>query len=460
MVKRVLLSLAILTMLLAGCGPAPTPEVVEQTVEVEVPVEQTVQVEVPVEQTVEVTKIVEQTAVPEEKVEVTLAYGRFINLSFGPGPAPYEAIRTAVAEKYPNIEVQLNITPDDMGSWHDSLAIWISAEDPTIDIYGMDTPWVKEFGSAEWAVPLNDSIPEFENYAESGLDVFSYEGNRLGVPVWGSIQGLFYRSDLLEEYGFEPPETFDDLVEAAEAITADNPDMSGYVWPGGKNESLVMIWAALLHGFGGQYFEDDGTCAFNSEEGIEAVQFMNDVIASGVSPREVTAWDQEAARTRFAEGDAVFLQHNVSIVTWLDNAERSGIPGQWGLIGVPAQPGGRHSGVTGGFAFSINPYTDNLDAALKVMNVIASEEVQKAFAIAWGPVQHYEGLYEDPEVLEANPDVDKIAPVLETALSRPPSEDYAQVSAIIQEEIHSAITGIKPVETALNDACSRVDALD
>jgi len=448
MAKRVPIILITLTLILAACGPAPTPEIMERTVEV------------PVEQTVEVTTVVEQTVAPEEETDITLAYGRFINVSFGPGPAPFEAIKNAVEEQYPNIDVQLNMTPDSSSAWHDSLAVWISAEDPTVDIYGMDTPWVKEFGSAEWAVPLNDKIPEFDNYAQSGLDVFSHEGNRLGVPVWGSISGLFYRADLLDEYGFEPPKTFDDLVEAAETITADNPELSGFVWPGGKEESLVMVWASMLYGFGGRYFEDDGDCAFNSTEGIAAVTFMKDLIDSGVSPREVTAWDSEAARTRFAEGNAVFLWHNVDIVTWLDDEERSGIAGQWGLIPTPAQPGGRHSGVTGGFAFAINPYTDDMDAAVKVMRVIASEEVQKAFAIAWGPVQYYQGLYNDPEVLEANPNADAMNAVLDTALNRPPSEDYAQVSTIIQEEIHSVITGIKPVETALNDACSRVDALD
>jgi len=448
MVKKVAIVLVGLTLMLAACGPAATPEIVERTVEV------------PVEQTVEITTVVEQTVPPEEETDVTLAYGRFINLSFGPGPAPFEAIENAVAERYPNIDLQLNITPDSTSAWHDSLAVWISAEDPTVDIYGMDTPWVKEFGSAGWAVPLNDRISEFDSYAQSGLETFSYEGDRLGVPVWGSISGLFYRADLLAEYGFEPPETFDDLVEAAETITADRPELSGFVWPGGKEETLVMVWASMLYGFGGQYFDDSGGCAFNSEEGVAAVALMKDLIDSGLSPREVTAWDSEAARTRFAEGNAIFLWHNVDIVTWLDDEERSDIAGQWGLIPTPAQPGGRHSGITGGFAFAINPYTDNLDAAMKVMNVIASQEVQKAFAIAWGPVQYYEGLYDDPEVLEANPNADTMTAVLDTALNRPPSEDYAQVSTIIQEEIHSVITGIKPVETALDDACSRVDALD
>jgi multiple sugar transport system substrate-binding protein len=159
------------------------------------------------------------------------------------------------------------------------------------------------------------------------------------------------------------------------------------------------------------------------------------------------------------EGEAIFLRHNHDIITWLDDEERSDIAGRWDFMPNPAQPDGRPTGVTGGFAFAINPYTDEYDAALKVLEVIAGEEVQRGFAIAWGPVQYYEGLYEDTEVQEANPNVDELDPVLETALNRPPSTRYAELSSILQEEIHSALSGTKPVEQALDDACARVEEL-
>jgi len=461
--KKSLLLLVIVVLALAACGTTPAPQTVVQTVEVEkeVQVEVTSIVEVEKEVPVEVTSIVEvEKEVPaEDIVDITLAYGRFLRISFGAGPTPFDAIKEAVSAKYPNINVQLNLTPDNMNAWHDALAVWLSAEDPTVDIYGMDTPWVKEFGQAEWAVPLND-LPNIGNIEAAGLETFSHEGQVLGIPFWGSLSGLFIRTDLLEEYGFDAPATFDDVVEIAEAITADNPEMSGFLWPGAKEESLVMVWASMLYGFGGEYFDDGGLCAANSAEGIAAVEFMKRLIDDGVSPAETSSWGSGDARTRFAEGNAVFLWHNADIVSWLDDPERSAIAGKWALIPSPAQAGGRSSGITGGFSFAVNPYTDNMDEAMKVMEVIASEEVQRAFAIAWGPVQYYEGLYDDPAVLEANPNAGAISAILPSALNRPPSSNYAEVSTILQEEIHSAITGIKPVEAALNDACSRIDAIE
>ena len=46
-----------------------------------------------------------------------------------------------------------------------------------------------------------------------------------------------------------------------------------------------------------------------------------------------------------------------------------------------------------------------------------------------------------------------------SAVPRPPSVRYTELSSILQDEIHAAITGIKSAEQALNDACGRIDAL-
>ncbi len=395
-----------------------------------------------------------------EPVVITLAYNRFLQTSFGPGPAPIDLIREEVARKYPNIDVRLNLMPDTINGMREALAVWIAAEDPTVDVYGMDMPWVQEFGRAGWAMPLDELAPELdENFVANGLDVFSYEGQRLGVPFWSSVSGTFYRTDLLEAAGFEPPKTYDELVQIAQAITAENPDLSGFAWAGAKDEQLVMTWAEFLLGFGGRYFDDAGMCAMNSPEGVEALSFMVDSIESGLSPRETSAWTAEEARTRFAEGNAVFLRHNHDIVVWLDDPERSAVAGKWAVMSNPAQPNGQVANVTGGFAFAANPYSDNPVEALQVLEVIASEPVQKGFAIAWGPVQYRNGVLDDPDVQAANPNADTIGPLLSNAVPRPPSTRYTEMSSILQDELHAAITGIKPAEQALNDACQRIDAL-
>ncbi len=433
--SRILALLVLLMLLVSSCGTTSEPQPASDTAD-------------------------DAAAPAGEPVTIVLAYNRFLETSFTDAPPPLAVIQSAVSEQYPNIDVQLNIVPDDIGGHRDALTVWMTSQDSTIDIYGMDTPWVQEFGAAGWAEPLNEHLPTLEeNFVESGLDIFSYEGQRLGVPFWGSIGGMFYRTDLAAEYGFEPPESYDDLTEIAETITTEQPDLTGFVWPGARGEALVQTWVEVFLGYGGQYFDEQGTCTMNSPEGVAATSFLLSTIESGISPRETTTWNAEEARTRFVEGEAVFLRHNHDIVTWLDDPEQSDVVDAWSFMPNPAQPDGERSGATGGFAFAINPFTDTMEAAVQVMEVIASEEVQKGFALAWGPVQYYDGLYDDPEVQEANPNVEVIQDVFDSAAPRPQSTSYTQLSDILQEELHSALTGIKPVEAALDDACSRIDAL-
>jgi len=435
-----------LVIVLTSCGPTPTPAttVVKETVPV--PVKETVTVK-------------ETVVVPKDKVTVTIAYGRFLLASFGPGPAPLDVIKTEVAKLYPYIDVQINLMPDTVNAWHDSLAVWLTAKDKTVDIMGIDTPWLLEFGKAGWAVPLNDKIPNLENdFFTAGLDAWSYEGKRLAVPFWGSLSALFYRKDLLAKYGFQPPKTFDEMISQAQTIAAGEKDIVGFAWPGSREETLVMVWANMLTSFGGTYYTPDGKFAANSPQGVAAVQALLDTI-NKVSPKDVIAWDAKAVRTLFAEGKAVFAWHNADIISWLDDPAKSKVAGNWGVMPFPAQPGGKPSGITGGFAFAINPYTDAMDEAVKVMQVIASKPVQKGFAIAWGPVQYFKGLYDDPEVQAANKNSNLYNDLLPAAMNRPPSTNYAELSSILQEELHSAITGIKPVKAALDDACKRIDSI-
>ncbi len=394
---------------------------------------------------------------PEGPVTVTLGYNAFLSNSFTDAPAPIDAIRAELAIQYPDIVLEYETMAQDL---LDTLIIWMTSRDTTVDIYGIDEPWVTQFGRAGWALPLNDALPELEgSFSSSGLDTFSYEGSRLGVPFWGSVTGLYYRTDILEEYGFAPPESIDEMVAIIEAVQADDPEISGFLWPGARDEDLVMYYSTLLHAFGGGYLNEDGSYAFDSQASREALEFMRQSIDSGVSPQVVQNWQRTEARQRFAGGNGIFLWDNNDLVIWLDDPQQSQIAGNWNLMRFPAQSDGEEVSITGGFAFAVNPFSEKTEAALQVMEVIASEAVQKGFALAWGPVQYFNGLYDDPEVQAFNPNVDRLIPLLERATNRPPSESYAQLSGMLQEELNAAVTGTRSIDAVLASMAERAEAL-
>jgi multiple sugar transport system substrate-binding protein len=134
-----------------------------------------------------------------------------------------------------------------------------------------------------------------------------------------------------------------------------------------------MFYSMLLHAFGGGYLDRD-EYAFDPSESLAAVRFMRSTIENGLSPAALQNWEREEGRQRFVNGEGIFLWDNNDIVIWLDDPERSQFAGNWDLMPFPAQAGGRQVAATGGFAFGANPFSEKLDAAVQVLDVIGGEQ--------------------------------------------------------------------------------------
>jgi multiple sugar transport system substrate-binding protein len=463
--KRVVFAI-LCAVVVVACGAQPTPQTVIQTVEV--PVKETVQVpvaqtvEVPVQQTVVVP--VEQTViVPEKRTQLSFAGHQYFNLSFGPADPPLVAMTKAVAEKYPNIDIQLIMQPLDANKWHDNLVTYFVAEDPTVDLLYVAGYWVAEFAKAGWLVPLQDKVPAdlLAKQDQAMLQTFTYNGDIVGIgPAWGGIGGFYYRKDLLDEAGLKAPETYDDVIAACDAIMKTHPDMGCWDWPAMRNIVLVNRWSEFLYGFGGQYYDDAGKCAMNSEQGVAALQFMTNLFKNNYTPQEALSWKEEDSSVRFISGKTIFLTARQDLLTYIDDPAKSQIAGKWGFIPNPAQAGGRHSGFTEFWAFAISKFSDNPDEALNVLDLWIDTPVMKDFNLAWGPLQSDTEVYTDPDVLAANKFLPLVQEIAQTALAPMPSTNYGEVADALQAEIHSAISGMKEPKQALDDACKAIDEIE
>jgi len=68
-------------------------------------------------------------------------------------------------------------------------------------------------------------------------------------------------------------------------------------------------------------------------------------------------------------------------------------------------------------------------------------------------------IYDDPDVLKANPFFAKLKPVFQTAQPRPVTPFYPDVSNAIQVRIHSALTGGSSPAVALSGLESDLHAI-
>jgi multiple sugar transport system substrate-binding protein len=230
----VLALFTILALVAAQCGPAPTPETV--TVVETVVVEKEVQGEtVTVVETVEVVKEVEvEKVVTVEVAEEAPAKpyeGVEINIITFTGPQIAEPLQRRGPDftELTGATVNVIIVPfsdlyqkilTDMATGTNSFDGFVFAPQWMVDYivpgYLEDlTPRIEADPDIEW----DDVAPFFRDFSAT------YEGRIYTIPLDGDFHMVYYRTDLLEEAGLEPPQTWDDYLEIA--ATFHGQDLNG-----------------------------------------------------------------------------------------------------------------------------------------------------------------------------------------------------------------------------------------
>src|SRR6056297_2927180 len=167
---------------------------------------------------------------------------------------------------FPGVEVKVLDTPD-MAT--DRLGLYLQffeAESSKVDVYQIDVIWPGDL--AQHFVDLykyggHDYAP---NHFQPIIENNTVDGELIAIPWFTDAPVLYYRTDLLEEYGFDgPPETWDELENMAEVVTKgekeDNPDFWGFVFQGNAYEGLTcdaLEWIA----------SNDGGTIINSDKEV------------------------------------------------------------------------------------------------------------------------------------------------------------------------------------------------
>jgi sorbitol/mannitol transport system substrate-binding protein len=112
---------------------------------------------------------------------------------------------------------------------------------------------------------------------EGAFSGATYEGKVYGIPLIGDSQVIAYRSDIFEENGLEVPTSYDEIIEVCKALT----DVEGLDVPFeidfSADWAMEVEFIAAIRSFGGDYLNDDNTPAFNSPEGVAALEKMVEV---------------------------------------------------------------------------------------------------------------------------------------------------------------------------------------
>ncbi|WP_417522554.1 ABC transporter substrate-binding protein [Marinovum sp.] len=401
------------------------------------------------------------TALPALAQDLVLSIG-----SRGYGPAVERNIESYTAAN-PDVSIEWNKVSDVPGETRKLYVTGLTAKSPTPDIYAVDVIWAGEFAQRGWLEPLNglldhDTINAFN---PSLLAASTVDDKVHALPLYADGIHFFYRSDLLEKYGLDVPQTWEAVLAAAQTITEGegNPQLYGFVSMWAKIEGLFMNWLAFTNGNGGGFYDADGNIAVNSQANIEATQFMVDLLHEHrMAPDSILNARPDDARTLFQQGRAAFLMVQDFVHAPL-SADNSPVAGKFDFTRVPTFEGHADADSTtmGGWFLGINPNSENKEAAADFLAHFTAREQQLAAAVNDNRAPTIPSVYEDPSMAE-NEVLAKFGSNYDFGVVRPSAgsgSKYPRVSEIMQLEITNALHRQKTVEEALNDAQEQLDAL-
>jgi multiple sugar transport system substrate-binding protein len=357
----------------------------------------------------------------------------------------------------PDVRVEIQSTPDAADQRHQLYVQWLNARTPDPDVLQLDVIWTPEFAAAGWILALDRFAPDADAFFPATLDANRWRDSLYAIPWFTDVALLYWRTDLTER----APSTYAELETLARSAVRSGGVPYGLLWQGARYEGLVTTFVEHLHAFGGRVLQPDGSVALDSEEAVRALTFMRDAVADGgFVPEAALTWQEEQTRLAFQNGDALFLRNWPYAHPLLADSAESAVAGRFAVAPLPAGPAGSRASALGGQQLAINAHSSEADAAWRVVAFLTSPEQMLERARAAGHFPPRRALYDDPALASALPiPTEQARAAIESAVPRPVTPVYSELSGILQVWLHRALSGQAEPRPALAAAAAEIRAL-
>jgi trehalose/maltose transport system substrate-binding protein len=324
------------------------------------------------------------------------------------------------------------------------------------DVVGIDVIWPALL--TDYLVDLKSPLgADLSSQDHQVLGGYTVDGKLLAMPFHAHVAVLQYRSDLLQEYGYDrPPKTWDELEQMALRIQTGErakgkKDFWGYVWQGAAGESLTcnaLEWQAAEGG--GQIIEKDKTISVNNLAAVRAWQRAAHWVGS-ISPPGVVAYRELDSMNVWNAGEVAFRrtwQWEDRLANWKDSA----LPDKTGYASLPAGPGGA-VGTLGGIGLGVSRFSAHPEEALKLIRFLIKRQAQGRAEWQQESGEGRPPLLDLPIIVDPFAQAGQNDAGRERVIARPSNvagETYEQVTKAYSAAVHAVLVGEKtaPVSAA------------
>jgi multiple sugar transport system substrate-binding protein len=214
---------------------------------------------------------------------------------------------------------------------------------------------------------------------------------------------------------------------------------------------LVPYWSA-----GGSLTDASGAFAFDEAAAEQSFGLWRQLLADGVAKRNIAEVATDDTRKEFQAGKAVFAVLWAYGWSHFQGDADSAVEGKVGVVPLPAVAGGEPATCIGGWQWAISAFSEEKEEAAKLVRFLSGPEGVRHLALAASNLPVLTAMYDDPEILAANPWFADARAVVESARARPKTPRYPEVSETIRTNVNAVLAGVKEPKDAIAEMQSRL----
>lgn len=373
-----------------------------------------------------------------------------------------KAQAAAFMKANPDIQVQVLTVPSE---GYDQKVLTMIAGGTPPDIFGSGDVQIPTIVSKHYALDLKPLIDkegyDLADFYPQVVEGLTFNGQLVGLTDNWDTQVLYYNKSLFDAKQVPYPTeawTWDDYVVAARKLTSGSGAAKTYgtVYDPWFVPIFDQIWSN-----GGEIFNADGTkCELSGPKAVEAMQWVADLLASGVAPTRNQLEQGKEAGELFETGRAAML---VGAGRWAAFDFNEVKKFDWAVAPLPKGSAGRanffHLPM-----YAISANAKNKAGAWKFLKYMVSPEAVRVAAEHAQGIPSRRSVANDPKVAQNELAVEHDAyqpflASLQTVRRAPYIANFPEIEDELEATLDTVILGKKRAADAAGPLCAKLDQI-
>nr|WP_199074965.1 extracellular solute-binding protein [Pedobacter sp. ASV19] len=395
---------------------------------------------------------------------------------------PFESAMQKAWERfcvYSGCDLRAELIPLDLHDLHKTTLKEQGLKNGDWDIAHINTDWLYEGytgGAFEDLEPYiaTDCHSDFPNgWTESLLKSQSFDKKIVGLPFHDGPECLVYRKDLFEDpaeqarylkqYGkpLRAPETWTEFQQISRFFNRVEQNLYGSVfacYPDGHN--TVFDFCLQLWSRGGSLVDKCNRVRILGQAAADGLEFYRHMVQdkTAVHPGSA-AYDSVQAGAAFARGEAAMMINWFGFASVCEVDPTSQVKGKVEVALLPAVEGQRSMSLNVYWLYTLGSGSKHKQIAYDFIRFAVNEENDKQLTLEGG-IGCRISTWRDKKINQIVPYYHKLEQLHEHAQTLPQKQNWANIAAIIDEMVLSALNSDLPTDKILAIAQDKIDAID